>query len=240
MRKLIIANWKLNPGTLGAAKRLVRSLVPVLRSSGADAVLCPPAAYLAELKDIFPKIRFGAQDASYVDYGPFTGALGPDILKEVGAELVIAGHSERRGTFGETDAEVARKVKTILAAGLAAVLCVGEPLSIRKKGIAASRKFAAKQIGDSLKGIPRTSKLIIAYEPVWAISTSGSGKKETPEDAAAMIRFIKKLRPGRVLYGGSVDSRNAGQFLAYREIGGLLVGGASLKAREFGRILEDV
>lgn len=239
MRKLIAANWKLNPKTLGAAERLVGALASAARASKANIVFCPPAAYLAELKDKFPKLTFGAQDASYVDEGPFTGAIGPEVLKGIGAEYVIAGHSERRGTFGETDAEVAKKVKAILSAGLTAILCVGEPLTIRRKGIASSQKFVAEQIKKDLKNISRTARLVIAYEPVWAISTSGSGKSETPEDAAAMIRFIKGLRPGRVLYGGSVNSKNSKDFLEYHDIDGLLVGGASLKPKDFGAILRD-
>lgn len=237
MRKLIIANWKLNPKALAEAERLVRTLASAARASKGEVVFCPPAAYLAELKSGFPKLAFGAQDASYVDEGPYTGAVGPSVLKSVGAEYVIAGHSERRANFGETDAIVVKKIKAILSAGLTAILCVGEPLTVRNKGIAASQKFVAQQLKDSLKNIPRTTKLVVAYEPVWAISTSGSGKSETPEDAAAMIRFIKKLRPGRVLYGGSVNSKNAKDFLAYRDIDGLLVGGASLKSEEFRAIL---
>lgn len=236
---MIVANWKLNPKTLGAAERLIGTLAPAARGSKADVVFCPPAAYLAELKDKFPKLTFGAQDASYVDEGPFTGAIGPEVLKGVGAEYVIAGHSERRAEFGETDAEVAKKVRAILAAGLTAILCVGEPLAIRKKGIAASQKFVSEQIKKDLKNISKKAKVVVAYEPVWAISTSGSGRNETPEDAAAMIRFIKKLRPGRILYGGSVNSKNAGEFLAYRDIDGLLVGGASLKPEEFEKIIKN-
>jgi triosephosphate isomerase len=239
MKKLIAANWKLNPKTLGAAEKLIKALAPEARNSKADVVFCPPAAYLAEMKHKFPKLTFGAQDASYVDEGPYTGEVGPRELKSVGAEYVIAGHSERRAKFGETDAEVAKKVKAIVADGLVAILCVGESLSVRNKGIAASQKFVSQQLKNSLKNIPKTKKLVIAYEPVWAISTSGSGKTETPEDAAAMIRFIKKLRPGRVLYGGSVNSKNFKDFLAYRDIDGLLVGGASLKPAEFGKILSN-
>jgi triosephosphate isomerase len=131
---------------------------------------------------------------------------------------------------------VAKKVKAILGAGLTVILCVGEPLQVRKKGISASQKFVAQQ----LKNIPKSAKIVVAYEPVWAISTSGSGKKETPEDAAAMIRFIKKLRPGRVLYGGSVSSKDANDFLAYRDIDGALVGAASLRPKNFSTILRNV
>lgn len=239
MKKLIAANWKLNPKTLGAARKLIKALAPAARDAKADVVFFPPAAYLAELKLEFPKLAFGAQDASYVDEGAYTGEVGPKELKSVGARYVIAGHSERREKFNEMDAQVAKKVKAILADGLTAILCVGEPLAIRNKGIAASQKFVAAQLKNSLKNIPKTSKLIVAYEPVWAISTSGSGKSETPEDAAAMIRFIKKLRPGRVLYGGSVNSKNFKDFLEYRDIDGLLVGGASLKPSEFGKILRN-
>lgn len=239
MKKLIIANWKLNPKTLAAAERLVKDLAPAARVSAADIVFCPPAMYLAPLKTKFPKLTFGAQDAFYLEEGPYTGAVGPSGLKSVGARYVIAGHSERRAVFGEMDADVARKLGAILSAGMIPIVCVGEPLSVRRKGISASQKFVARQIKESMKNIPKAAKIIIAYEPVWAISTSGSGRSETPEDAAAMIRFMKSLRPGRVLYGGSVNSGNFAEFLAYRDIDGLLVGGASLKPREFGTMLRN-
>lgn len=181
---------------------------------------------------------FGAQDAFYADEGPYTGAVGPEELKSIGARFVIVGHSERREKFGETDAIVAKKLKAVLAEGLTAILCVGEPLRVRQKGLPAAQRFVAQQLKKDLKGIPASSRLVIAYEPVWAISTSGSGKKDTPENAASMIRSIKKTRRGRVLYGGSVSAKNAADFLGYREIDGLLVGRASLKAKEFGNIIK--
>lgn len=239
MKKLIVANWKLNPKTLTAAERLLGAVAPAARRSKAEVVFCPPAAYLAELRDKFPKLTLGAQDASYVDEGPYTGAIGPEVLKSVGARFVIAGHSERRATFGERDAEIAAKVKAITAAGLTAILCVGEPLKVRNQGMAAARKFVVDQLKKDLKNIPKKAKIIIAYEPVWAISTSGSGKTETPDSAAAMIRFIKKLRPGRVLYGGSVSSKNIKGFMAESKIDGFLVGGASLRPKDFNFILRD-
>jgi triosephosphate isomerase (TIM) len=239
MKKLIVANWKLNPATLAAAERLAKAVEPAARRSRAEVVFCPPAPYIATLKARFPKLVFGAQNTSYFDEGPHTGSFGPSVLKSVGAEYVIAGHSERRSAFGDTDADIAKKVKAISAAGLTTILCVGEQLPVRKKGMAAAQKFVAQQLKASLKNIPRGAKVIVAYEPVWAISTSGSGKKETAEDAAAMIRFIKKLRPGRVLYGGSVNSKDANDFLDYREIDGALVGGASLRPDDFSAILRN-
>lgn len=225
------------PKTLGMGERLLKSLAAKARRSPAEVVFCPPTAYLAPLKMKFSKLVFGAQDAFYKDEGPYTGAVGPEELKSVGARYVIAGHSERRAKFGETDADVAKKVKLILKEGLTAILCVGEPLAVRRKGIVAARKFVAQQIKKDLKNISKTTKLVIAYEPVWAISTSGSGKTETPDDAVEMIRFIKKIKRVRVLYGGSVNSKNAGEFLAYKDIDGLLVGHASLSAMEFGKII---
>ncbi|OGY97851.1 MAG: hypothetical protein A2855_02140, partial [Candidatus Liptonbacteria bacterium RIFCSPHIGHO2_01_FULL_57_28] len=183
MKKLIVANWKLNPKDLAAAVQLLRAVTPAARASKAAVVFCPPAAYLASLQEKFPKLAFGAQDASYVDAGPYTGAVGPGILKSLGARYVIAGHSERRARFNETDAEVAKKVRAIVADGLTAILCVGEPLAVRRKGIAASRKFVTRQVKADLKNISKKDKVILAYEPVWAISTSGSGRTERPADA---------------------------------------------------------
>jgi triosephosphate isomerase len=239
MKKLIVANWKLNPKTLGAAQRLLKAVAPAARRSRAQAVFCPPAPYLAPLQSRFPKLAFGAQDAFYADEGPYTGAVGPEELKSIGARFIIVGHSDRRAKFGETDADVNKKTKLVLREGLTAILCVGEPLAVRRKGLAAARRFVAQQVKKDLKNISNISKLVIAYEPVWSISTSGSGKKETPKNAAEMIRFIKKLRRARVLYGGSVDGKSAGSFLAYREIDGLLVGKASLSAGQFKKILSQ-
>lgn len=239
MKKLIVANWKLHPKTIGAGQSLLKDLSPAVRRSRAQVVFCPPSPYLAVLKEKFPKLTFGAQDAFYAEEGPYTGAVGPEEMKSVGARFVIVGHSERRSKFKETDAEVNKKAKLVLKEGMTAILCIGEPLEVRKKGIAASQKFIAQQLKKDIKNISNISKLVIAYEPIWAISTSDSGLMETPEDAAAMIRFIKKLKRTRVLYGGSVDMKNAGEFLAYKDIDGLLVGRASLSAKEFGGILRS-
>jgi triosephosphate isomerase len=239
MKKLIVANWKLNPRTLTGGRQLLRALAAIAGRSKASVVFCPPTPYIASLRAEFPKLTLGAQDAFHESQGPYTGAVGPEELKSVGARFVIVGHSERRDKFGETDSMVAKKLKAVLAEGLTAILCVGEPLTAREKGMAASRRFVAQQLKNSLKNISSSSSLLIAYEPIWAISTSGSGKKDTPEDAVEMIRFIKKSRKTRVLYGGSADSKNAASFLARAEIDGLLVGGASLRAKEFAAVIKE-
>lgn len=240
MKKLVAANWKLNPTSLAHAKRLLKALAPVVRASNAEAVFCPPVAYLEPLAAAFPKLRFGAQDIFWAERGPYTGAVAPEMVKELGADYTILGHSDRRQKFGETDAQVALKTSAALAEKLMPIVCIGEPLAVRRKGMAAARVFVTRQLKKSLKGIPKNSKVILAYEPVWSISTSGSGKKDTPEDATEMIAFIKKLRPGRVLYGGSVDAKSAGAFLAKKNIDGLLVGHASLSAKDFGGILRKI
>ena len=161
-------------------------------------------------------------------------------------DYVIIGHSERRRWLHETDQMINKKVLAALRAKLKVILCVGEPLSVRKKGLQAAKNFVKNQLQKDLKNIynlkPKTHNLIIAYEPIWAI---GTGKPDDPAETAEMSRFIKEylkpktynLKP-KVLYGGSVTSLNIGRILEYNEIDGALVGGASLKANEFKKIIQ--
>src|SRR4051812_7521550 len=125
MKKFIAANWKLNPGTLAQARRLLKSVAPAAAHSRAQVVICPPMPYLAPLKIEFPGLWFGAQDAFYEDEGPYTGAVGPEELKSIGTRFVIVGHSERRAKFKETDAEIAKKLALVSKEGMTPILCVG-------------------------------------------------------------------------------------------------------------------
>ena len=248
MSKLIVANWKMNPATYAEAGKLVRGILKSLRKGGPKVVLCPPFTWLT---DFSHKMRhhaglsWGGQDIFWEDKGAFTGEISPRMLKSSGVTYVIVGHSERRRWLGETDEMISKKVLAALRAGLKVILCVGEPMAIRKKGIAAAKRYIASQLLKDLKLVashgPLTSALIIAYEPIWAI---GTGRADKPEEAAAMAIFIKrtcaaifKLRDLRVLYGGSVNSRNTRNFLQYKETDGALVGGASFMVGEFKKIV---
>jgi triosephosphate isomerase len=236
MQKLIVANWKLNPSAETEAVRLARG------SDAKNAVICPPFPFLGSVKKVLRRAKLGAQDVFWETKGAFTGEVSPEMLKKFGAQYVIVGHSERRH-LGETDEMVNKKVLAALRAELSVILCVGEPKSVRRKGIAAAKQYVAAQLKKDLAGTKsyklKTNSLIIAYEPIWAI---GTGVPDKPEESAAMAAFIKlkakslKLK-ARVLYGGSVKPSNAKAFLSQKEIGGALVGGASLNAKSFRAIL---
>lgn len=237
MKKLIVGNWKMNPASLGAVKTLLASLEKIKVNKNVLVVICPPFIYLPLIKT---KFSLGAQDAFEKPNGPFTGEVSAAMLKGVGVEYVILGHSERRIHLGESDLLIAQKVKGALEAGLKVILCVGESLVTRKKGIVVSQKFVIGQLKKNLSLIPQNQikEVVVAYEPVWAISTMPGAKPDSPEEAAKMITAIKKVTKGRVIYGGSVNSKNAASFLNHPEIDGALPGGASLKADEFKKIIE--
>lgn len=250
MNKLIVANWKMNPGTLKEAISLARKTGAIKKETG-ELVLCPPYPFLSGVGKVLQGAALGAQDASISDSGPYTGEVSPTMLKSLGVEYVILGHSERRREFGETDGLVNRKTLAALRTGLRVVLCVGESLEVRKRGISAARSFVRQQLLRCIRGVGKggSSKrnLIVAYEPVWAISTSKNRKDETPEDTARMILFIKdtlgkqlRVSAPRVLYGGSVDEKDVCNFLSRSEVDGVLVGGASLRPGEFVQLTKDV
>lgn len=253
-KKLIIANWKMNIPDLGKWRNLS---IP----SGVEVVICPPFPFLERVRSQASGVKTGAQDVFWENPsarrrsgGAYTGEVSPAMLKNLGVEYVIIGHSERRQYLNETDEMINKKVLAALKAGLKVILCVGEPLGTRRKGLTASKKFAKNQLLEDLKGLNKkilhskfyilNSRLIIAYEPVWAISTSGSGKICRPQDALEMIKYIKgilhskfSILNSRVLYGGSVDSKNIADFIKYEDVDGALVGAASLKAEEFKKII---
>lgn len=236
-KKLIIANWKLNPMTVKEAVQLARA------EDKAGVVIAPPFPFLKEVGAVLKRAQLGAQDAFWIAKGAYTGEVSASQLKRLQVSHIIVGHSERRA-LGETDAMVNRKVKAIFAEGLVVVLCIGEPWNIRKKGLSAAKRFVATQLRAGLVGITSrdlTAKnLIIAYEPVWAI---GTGKADVPSESAEMARFIKKLlvishkSSVKVLYGGSVTAVNAALFLKERMIDGALVGGTSLSPKRFKEII---
>jgi triosephosphate isomerase len=250
MQKLIAANWKENPGTERKARELFLAVAKAKRPTDVAVAVIPPFVYLEEVAEAFRKMRdtakrglaLGVQDVFWEETGRYTGEVGPKMVKSLGVSYAIVGHSERRKFLHETDAMINRKLLLALRDGLQVILCVGEPLSVRKKGIAASRAFIKNQLKKNLTGVgkgsnktARAGKLLIAYEPIWAI---GGGKSDDPKDAAAMAEFIKKHVKASVLYGGSVDSKNVRNFVEYKSIDGALVGGASLNGKEFGAMIK--
>ncbi len=243
MPKLIAANWKENPRTEAQAAKLYRATVAAARKIKGETVICPPFIFLEKIAALHRRSKnrrvvIGAQDVFWKERGPFTSEVGPRMLKRLGVKYAIIGHSERRKWLHETDAMINKKVKLALADGLRVILCVGEPLAIRKKGINAAKKFVEGQLKKDLAGVTLTGakkkNLIVAYEPIWAI---GTGRNDTPDDALHMARVIRRRTHTRVLYGGSVNGKNIGDYVQYKEIDGALVGGASTKPNEFKKIL---
>ena len=250
VKKIIIANWKMNPPTLKEAKRLFDKVKKGIRGvKNTEVIICPPFLYLSELKAKSYKLKaqLGAQDVFWQTGGPFTGEVSPEMLKEYGVTHVIIGHSERKKWLGETDEMINKKVKAALKYGLIPVLCVGE----REREVQGEiPHIVEEQVRAALKGIRKGDfkNGIIAYEPVWAI---GTGKAETPDNATRAALYIRKIVKSvlgsntaekiRVIYGGSVNAQNAALFIAkdIRGMEGMLVGGASLKAAEFIQIVKN-
>jgi len=255
MPKLVIGNWKMNPPTVAAAVRLFNAVIKTPIPKGVGVVVCPPFPYLLELSRITKKRRtkvmLGAQDMFWEEKGTYTGEVSPPILKSVGVKYIIVGHSERRRHMGETDEMVNKKLLAALSADFKTVLCIGENKTVRKKGLAAVKKFVQSQLTADLQNVSsarnKTPNLIVMYEPSWAISSGkvGSGTADDPENVLAMIRFMRNilrkkfnLKKVRVIYGASVTSKNAESFLRQREIDGVLPGGASLVPQEFRKIIK--
>jgi triosephosphate isomerase len=233
--RLFAANWKMHLGPEEAVAYLRRFQASVLPAAGRDLWFFPPAVSIEAAARTVSKrddIHVGAQDVYWEPKGAFTGAISAPLARGAGAAGALAGHSERRHVFGETDEECGRKVRAILDAGLTAFLCVGEKLEQRESGD--TEAVVLRQLRAGLQGVDpaELDRVVVAYEPVWAI---GTGRNATPEDAAAVHTVIRNeltiLGMGngsRILYGGSVNARNALALLARPELDGVLVGGASL------------
>jgi triosephosphate isomerase len=236
MKKLIIANWKMHPASLGETQKLIHEINKLKVPRNVSLVICPSFIHLPLIKSKFP---LGAQDAFVGDVGPFTGEVSAEMLKNIGVRYVILGHSERRINLKENDQLIARKVKSVLKEGLEVILCIVEPLNIRRKGFAASKTFVKNQLQECLALLEpkERAEVIVTYEPIWAISTMPGASADSPKEAVKMISFIKGMTKGRVIYGGSVNAQNAFGFLDKPEIDGVLVGGASLKVAEFKKVV---
>jgi triosephosphate isomerase len=245
-RPFIAGNWKMNKHR-AEALALVRGLVQaVAEVENVEIAVCPPHVYLdavaGELQG--SAIGVGAQNMYHEAEGAFTGEISAAMLKDVGCRYVILGHSERRHILGESDEDVCRKVHGALAAGLIPIVCVGETLGEREAG--KTTDIVAEQFYGSLAGLTadQAGKIVIAYEPVWAIGTGVNATPEQAQEVHAAIRGMLGSRYGaavadqvRLQYGGSVKPSNAAELLTQPDIDGALVGGASLKASDFAAII---
>ena len=251
MKKLIAGNWKMN-GSLAANESLLMALAEGLTNEPAarppcDVAVCVPALYLAQvqaLKAIHPAlsvIDVGAQDVSAQAAGAYTGEISAAMLKDLGCRYVIVGHSERRQFHCETDALVAEKTRAALASGLTPIVCVGETLTEREAG--RTEEVVKRQLAAVIRANGHCiSEIVVAYEPVWAI---GTGKTASPEEAQSVHAILRaQLKAAsdssariKILYGGSMNAANAASLLDQSDIDGGLIGGASLKAPDFLKII---
>ena len=247
-RKAIVAgNWKMNM-TRPEAGELIKAIRPLVSAAECEVVVCVPFTDLDAAAKALKgsEIRLGAQNCHWEPSGAYTGEISVPMLRELGAEYVIVGHSERRQYFGETDQTANRRLRAALFGGLKAILCVGETLSQREAND--TNDVIARQVTEGLREVPAgwLGDVVIAYEPVWAI---GTGKTATAEEAGQACAFIRGLLAGicgdeetacgvTIQYGGSMNPKNAAQLLAQYDIDGGLIGGASLKAADFAAIVE--
>ncbi|MBQ7114290.1 MAG: triose-phosphate isomerase [Clostridia bacterium] len=246
-RKPIIAgNWKMNM-TPAEAKELISALIPLVQDAQADVVICPPYLVLPTAAELVKgtNIALGAQNIHWAEKGAFTGEISAKMLKEVGVSYAIIGHSERRQYFGETDETVNMRTKAAIAAGITPIICVGESLEERETG--KTEAIVSAQAEKALAGIEveDVKALVIAYEPIWAIGTGKTATKEQANETIACIReTVKKLygkenaEAVRIQYGGSMNPKNAAELMAMPEIDGGLIGGASLKAEDFSKVVK--
>ena len=214
MKKLIVANWKCNPATLKEAQELFHLIKEDIKNK--DVVICPPSIFLPFL--ICDDINFGAQNCFWEKSGAYTGEISPQMIKSIGCEYVIIGHSERRTIFNESNDEIRSKIKQAKRAGLVPIVCIGE----------SKDQNTFEIIEEQIRGVEQD--VILAYEPLWAI---GTGENASFDKVREVREFLKDRK---FLYGGSVNSQNAKDYLEITD--GLLIGGASLNAIEFLKIIK--
>jgi triosephosphate isomerase len=239
-RKLIAGNWKMN-GSLAANHVLLTGIKAELGQPACDVAVCVPAPYLAQCQSELSgsPIAWGGQDLSVHESGAYTGEVSAGMLLDFGCEYVIVGHSERRSYHAETNELVAQKVARALKAGLTPIVCVGESLAERESG--RTNAVVGQQIDAVLNAIDAAAleKIVVAYEPVWAIGTGKTATPQMAQDAHAMLRSklaaknSKAAANVQILYGGSMKPDNAKELLAMQDIDGGLIGGAALKAADF-------
>ena len=252
MRKRMIAgNWKMNK-TWGEGVVLAQGLADELKdgTGDVDVVVCPPAVDLKGVSEVIEQtsapFALGGQNVYWEESGAFTGETAPSMLEAVGATHCIIGHSERRDYFGETDEDVNKKAKALMAHGIVPISCCGESLEVREAG--KHVEFVVDQIKKDTEGLEITdpSKYVIAYEPIWAIGTGKTATADDAQEVCGAIRatlveiFGEEIASGiRVLYGGSAKPENIAGFLEKEDVDGALVGGASLKADSFAAMVKS-
>ena len=252
MRKYMMAgNWKMNK-TIGEAVVLAQDISNQYEKEWpekCDVVVCPPFVDLKPVKTVFEfdrvEIGVGAQNVHFEESGAYTGEISVPMLKEIGCQWCIIGHSERRGMFGETNEGVNKKAKALLAAGINPIICVGESLAVRDEGT--TLDFVCAQVRAAFAGIEETEAkdCVIAYEPIWAIGTGRTATPEQAQEVCAAIRATIAEMFGaataeemRVLYGGSMNPGNVKLLIAEPDIDGGLIGGAALKKESFVQLIE--
>ena len=246
LRKVVIAgNWKMNK-TPAEAKELIAAIVPLVKDADCDVVACTPFVDLASAQEAAAgtNIQIGAENCHWEKSGAYTGEISAEMLSSMGVNIVIIGHSERRQYFGETDVTVQKRVRAALDAGLTVILCVGETLEQREQGI--TSELVSMQTKIALGGVSEEElkRVIIAYEPVWAI---GTGKTATAQQANEVCHTIRECIASvysqaaadgiTIQYGGSMNAGNAAELLAQPDVDGGLIGGASLKPNDFATIV---
>lgn len=247
LRKAIVAgNWKMN-NDRNAAKKLITELNPLVKDAACEVVLCVPYTNLETALSLCEgtNMHVGAENCHWAKSGAFTGEISAEMLAEMGVEYVIIGHSERRQYFGETDQTVQARVRAALDAGLKVILCVGEVLEQREQGI--TEEVVSLQTKVALGGVSEEelSRIVIAYEPVWAIGTGKTATADQAEEVCAFIRsVVAKLYSKAaadaltIQYGGSMKPGNAKELLSKEDVDGGLIGGAALVASDFAAIIE--
>lgn len=247
LRNAVIAgNWKMNK-TPAEAKALIEEAKPLLEKADCGVIMCVPFVDLCTALEATKgtNIKIGAQNCHFEKSGAFTGEISAPMLKEMGVEYVILGHSERRTYFGDTDETVAKRLKAALENGLKGILCVGEYKEQREQGITA--ELVAMQVKIALGGLSaeQVKNVIIAYEPIWAIGTGLTATADQADEVCKIIRdtvaglYGKEIADGMTIqYGGSMNAKNAAELLSKENVDGGLIGGASLKAPDFAAIVE--
>ncbi|MBQ7965268.1 MAG: triose-phosphate isomerase [Ruminococcus sp.] len=247
VRKSIIAgNWKMNK-TPAEAKELLTQITPLVKDADCDVIACVPFVDLQVALEATEgtNVKIGAENCHWEKSGAFTGEISADMLKAMGIEYVIIGHSERRQYFGETDVTVNKRVRAALDAGLTVILCVGELLSEREQGITA--ETVSLQTKVALQGVSadELKRIVIAYEPVWAIGTGLTATADQAEEVCAIIRNVLAglycddcAQAVTIQYGGSMNDANAAELLSKENVDGGLIGGASLVAEKFAAIVK--
>ena len=248
-RKLLFGNWKMNK-TIAESKAFAeesKKLLAYANEKGVDIGVAPVYLSLQAVKETNPELNVAAENCHFEDHGAFTGEIAIPMLKEIGIDWVIIGHSERRTYFAETNETCNKKLLALEAAGMTPIYCVGETLAEYEAG--RTKEVVGEQTEKGLSGLSKefVEKMVIAYEPVWSIGTGKNASKEIAEDICSFIRKLVEKAYGkevadkvRILYGGSVKPENVHDYLLQEDVDGALVGGASLKVDSFKALIENI